>query len=155
MNKIIDLIALALLPLILSLFTLIVWLASFASFRRFFFFPWGDDGSTYPLSLLELVIYNGVQAFFIILLFLASLYIYCWALNKLPICKTANRAAFIAITLSWLFFSFSAFSLAGFLCCPGLFPDVFNSLWWLTAPEFAFFAALGEIYLIKKRKLYF
>ena len=150
MSKTIDLIVLTLLPLILSLFAFFFWLSSLVRFRHFFYFPWGDDRSTYPLSLRELVIYNGVQACFIVILFLVTIFIYCWALEKLPICKTAKRGTFIAIALGWIFFSFSAYSFASFFCCPGLFPDVFNSLWWLTAPEFIAFAILGEIYLMKK-----
>ena len=150
MSKTIDLIVLTLLPLILSLFAFFVWLSSLISFRKFFYFPWGDDRSTYPLSLLDLLIYNGVQAFFIVILFLVTIFIYGWVLKKLTICKTAKRGTHIAIAVSWLFFSFSAYSFAGFFCCPGLFPDVFNSLWWLTAPEFIAFAIFGEIYLMKK-----
>ena len=150
MKKTIDLIVLAFVPLILSTLSFVAWMMSFGLFRSLFDFPWGNDKSPYPLSARELLIYNGVQVFFVILLFLASIFIYRWSLNKLTICNTAKHSAFIAITLSWLFFSFSAFNLAQFFCCPGLFPEVFNSLWWLTKPEFIVFSALGEIYLIKK-----
>jgi hypothetical protein len=41
--------------------------------------------------------------------------------------------------------------MAWFFCCPGLFAEVANPFWWLTLVEFAVFAILGAIYLIKKQ----
>jgi hypothetical protein len=150
MQKIINLIVLVSLPLILSLLTLAAWFLGFAAFREYFYFPWGDDRSTYPLSTTDLLIYNGVQLFFICLLFLATISIYCWTLKKFSKFKTAKRSSFIAISFSWILFVFLAFSLAEFICCPGFLPKVFNSLWWLTKADFAVFAIVGEIYLIRK-----
>lgn len=147
MKKIIDLFTLALLPLILVLFALITWLFSFGIFRRFFRFPFGDSPSSYPISLRELVIYNGIQLLFVCLLFLVSISIYRWVANKLAICKTARRGALVTISISWITFSFLAYSMAWFFCCPGLFQKVANPLWWLTLVEFAIFAIFGAIYI--------
>jgi hypothetical protein len=149
MKKTIDLIALALLPLILSVLMFFLWLFSFTVFRHFFRFPFGDYPSSYPLSSNELAIYNGIQLLFVCLLFLVSISLYRWAANKLAICKTANQWALVTISISWIIFSFLAYSMAGFFCCPGLFPEVANPFWWLTLVEFAAFALLGSIYLIK------
>lgn len=149
MKKTIDLIALFLLPLILGIFGFLAWLNSFSIFRRFFKFPFGDSPSSYPLSLRELVIYNGIQLLFVCLLFIVSITVYRWLANKLTICKTARRSALITICLSWLIFSFLSYYMAGLYCCPGLFPAVANPLWWLTSIEFAVIAVLGLIYLIR------
>ncbi|CAN4271139.1 hypothetical protein MCEZLEM10_00823 [Methylophilaceae bacterium] len=153
MKKIIDLFTLALLPLILVLFALITWLFSFGIFRRFFKFPLGDSPSSYPLSLGELVIYNGIQLLFVCLLFLVSISIYRWVANKLAICKTARRGALVTLSISWVIFSFLAYSMAGFFCCPGLFPEVANPLWWLTLVEFAVFAIFGAINIFALAKI--
>jgi hypothetical protein len=153
MKKTIDLIILFLLPLILSILVFFLWLFSFGMFRHFFKFPFGDRPSSYPLSMGELTIYNGIQLLFLCLLFIASITIYRWLANKLNICKTARRSALITICLSWLIFSFLSYSMAGLYCCPGLFPAVANPLWWLTSLEFAVIAFLGSIYLIKKSLL--
>lgn len=147
MKKTIDLIALALLPLLMSVIAFFLWLFSFTVFRHFFRFPFGDSPSSYPLSLLDLVIYNGIQLLFVCLLFVISISIYRWAANKLAICKTARRGALVTISISWIIFSFLAYSLAWFFCCPGLFPEVANPLWWLTLVEFAVFAILGTTYI--------
>jgi hypothetical protein len=149
MKKTIDLIALFLLPLILGIFGFLAWLFSFGIFRRFYKFPFGDSPSSYPLSLHDSVIYNGIQLLFVCLLFLVSISIYRWVANKLSICKTARRGALVTISISWIIFSFLAYSMAGFFCCPGLFAEVANPLWWLTSLEFAVFALLGSIYFIK------
>ena len=150
MKKTIDLIALALLPLFMSVLAFFLWLFSFTVFRHFFRFPFGDSPSSYPLSLRDLVIYNGIQLLFVCLLFLISISIYRWAANKLAICKTARRGALVTITISWVIFSFLAYSMAWFFCCPGLFAEVANPYWWLTLVEFAVFAILGVTYFIKK-----
>jgi hypothetical protein len=149
MKKTIDIITLALLPLILSVLVFFLWLFSFTVFRHFFRFPFGDYPSSYPLSSRELVIYNGIQLLFVCLLFLVSISLYRWAANKLAICKTVNKWTLVTISISWIIFSFLAYSMAGFFCCPGLFPEVANPFWWLTLVEFAAFALLGSIYLIK------
>lgn len=150
MKKIKDLFVLALLPLILSVLTFFLWLFSFTVFRHFFRFPFGDSPSSYPLSLYELVIYNGIQLLFVCLLFLVSISIYRWAANKLAICKTARRGALVTLSISWIIFSYLAYSLAWFFYCPGLFPEVANPLWWITLVEFAFLAILGLACLINK-----
>ena len=147
MKKTIDLIALALLPLLMSVLAFFLWLFSFTVFRHFFSFPFGDSPSSYPLSLHELVIYNGIQLLFVCLLFLVSISIYRLAANKLAICKTARQGALVTISISWIIFSFLAYSMAGLNCCPGLFPEVANPLWWLTLVEFAVFAILGTTYI--------
>ena len=149
MKKTIEFLGLALLPLILSVLAFLVWLFSFSIFRHFFRFPFGDSPSAYPLSLRELVIYNGIQLLFVCLLFIVSISIYRWAANKLAICKTARRGALVTISISWIIFSFLAYSMAWFFCCPGLFPEVANPYWWLTLVEFAVFAILGLAYLVK------
>ena len=149
MKKTIDLIALALLTLILSVLAFFLWLFSFTVFRHFFRFPFGDSPSSYPLSLRDLVIYNGIQLLFVCLLFLASIRIYRWTANKLAISKTSKRGALVTISISWVIFSFLAYSMAWFFCCPGLFPEVANPYWWLTLVEFAVFAILGLAYLVK------
>ena len=143
MKKIINLIALFLLPLVLGIFAFLAWLFGFSVFRHFFKFPFGDSPSSYPLSLRELVIYNGVELLFVCLLFLVSISIYRWAANKLAICKAARRGALVTISISWVIFSYLSYSMAGLTCCPGLFPEVANPLWWLTLVEFTFFAILG------------
>jgi hypothetical protein len=147
MKTIIKLIALFLLPLILGIFVFLAWLFSFSIFRHFFKFPFGDSPSSYPLSLRELVIYNGIQLLFVCLLFLVSISIYRWAANKLAICKTARRGALVTLSISWVIFSFLAYSMAWFFCCPGLFPEVANPFWGLTLVEFAVFAILGVTYI--------
>jgi hypothetical protein len=145
MKKTIDLIALALLTLILSLLAFFLWLFSFTVFRHFFRFPFGDSPSSYPLSLRDLIIYNGIQLLFVCILFLASISIYRWAVNVIS--KTARRGALVAISISWVIFSFLAYSMAWFFCCPGLFAEVANPYWWLTLVEFAVFAILGITYI--------
>jgi hypothetical protein len=147
MKKIIDLLTLALLPLILSVLAFFLWLLSFTVFRHFFRFPFGDSPSSYPLSLRELVIYNGIQLLFVCLLFLVSISIYRWSANKLAIFKTARRGALVTISISWVIFSYLAYSMAWFFCCPGLFQEVANPYWWLTLVEFAVFAILGVTYI--------
>ena len=153
MKKTIDLIILFLLPLFLSILVFFLWLFSFSMFRHFFKFPFGDSPSSYPISLRELTIYNGIQFLSVCLLFILSINVYRWLANKLTICKTSRRSGLITICLSWLIFSFLSYSMAGLYCCPGLFPAVANPLWWLTALEFAVIAALGLICLIKKSLL--
>jgi hypothetical protein len=147
MKKIMDLFVLAILPLILSVLAFCLWLFSFTVLRHFFRFPFGDSPSSYPLSLRDLVIYNGIQLLFVCLLFLASISIYRWAANKLAISKTARRGALVTTSISWIIFSFLAYSMAWFFCCPGLFPEVANPYWWLTLVEFAVFAILGVTYI--------
>lgn len=147
MKKTIDLIPLALFPLFMSVLAFFLWLFSFTVFRHFFRFPFGDSPSSYPLSLGKLFIYNGIQLLFVCLLFLASITIYRWAANKLAICKTARRGALVTLSISWVIFSFLAYSMAWFFCCPGLFPEVANPLWWLTSLEFVVFAILGASYI--------
>jgi magnesium-transporting ATPase (P-type) len=99
--------------------------------------------------LRDLVIYNGIQLLFVCLLFVISISIYRWAANKLAISKTARRGALVTISISWIIFSFLAYSMAWFFCCPGLFPEVANPYWWLTLVEFAVFAIAGSLHLIK------
>jgi hypothetical protein len=149
MIKTIDLFALAFKPLLMSLFVFIVWIFSFELFRHFFKFPFGDSPSSYPLSLREIVIYNGIQLLFVCLLFLVATRIYRWVANNLSICKRARRSALLTTILSWVIFSFLSYNMAGFFCCPGLFPEVANPLWWLTSLEFAAFAILGSAYLVE------
>jgi hypothetical protein len=135
-------------PLLLSIFILILWGFLFGSFRSAFDFPWGDDGQDFSaITWTHLAIYNGVQFIFIMVLFLATIYVYNWCSTKSSTSGNQNWLYLFLISISWIFFCILAVAFANFACCPGMIPMVFNSLWWLTNPEFMFFYVLGQILL--------
>ena len=138
-------------PLLLSIIILILWAFLFAAFRSTFDFPWGDDGQDYSATTWKhLAIYNGVQFIFITVLFIATFYVYNWCRTKSSTSENQNLWYLFLLSISWMFFCIIAAAFANFSCCPGMFPEVHNSLWWLTNPEFIFFYVLGQFYLIGK-----
>lgn len=138
-------------PLLLSIFILVLWVYLFGAFRSAFDFPWGNDGQNFSATnWKQLAIFNGVQFIFILCLFLATIYVYNWCRSKVSITGDQRWWYLFLISISWTVFCFIADGLANFTCCPGMIPNVFNSLWWLTDQEFIFFYVLGQIYLIGK-----
>ncbi len=140
-------------PLLTSIFILILWGLLFGTFRSAFDFPWGNNGQDFSATTWkQLAIFNGVQFIFILCLFLATIYVYNWCRTKASISGNQRWWHLLLISISWMFFCIIATGFANFACCPGMIPQVFNSLWWLTNPEFIFFYTLGQIYLVVKIK---
>ena len=115
--------------------------------RSSFPYPFGTDGSSTFPDLRAQIIFNSIQFIALAILFAASAYIYGIFIKHI---EGTKRLAFLALSISWVLWSILSCCLATFLCCPGLFPDVFNSFYWLTYPEFIFFGLLGMAYFGKK-----
>jgi len=147
MKKFFTLASLFLVPLFLSMGAMLLMIFVFGAYRSIFSFPWGDDGSYYPVPIRDLVIYNTTQLIFLTLVFLAALYFYNRSIKKQLNSSYSKTSILIAALSSWIIYNINALATASFFCCPGLFPEVFNAWYWMTYPEFVVFTIVGAIYI--------
>ena len=151
--KILKNVLLALVPLISSTILFIGWLYLFGFYRNSFYFPWGNEGQIFTdTGWVDLAIFDGVQFFFIACLFAVSIYVYGRCCRNMALSESHKWLSLALISISWAIFCLFAYVGSTIFCCPGFLPEVSNSLYWLTDPEFIIFYGLGQIYLFMKIK---
>ena len=135
-------------PLFLSMGAMLLMVMSLGTYRNALPFPWGDDGSYYPVPIKDLVIYNTTQFIFLTIVFFIALYFYKSIIKKHLNRGSSKRVILVTALSSWIIYNFYALATAGFFCCPGFLPQVFNHWYWLTYPEFLVFTVAGSALIL-------
>lgn len=138
-----------LMPVLTSLIVYFLWVMAFGAFRHYFKFPLGDYPSPAKLTIVELIVYNGIQLLFVLgLFFIVAKLFKVGLLKALSSQQNYKKAWFSGIVIGWLFTSYVLFAESLFFCCPGLFPELIQPWYWLTIPEFGILGLVGLVYLI-------
>ena len=138
------------LPILASILVHFIWLFCLGLIRGYFDFPIGDEGTPSAPTIIQLLIYNGIQLVFVLGLFFVLVKLFKKALHKtLENQKSHMKLWFSGIVVGWLIACYFVLVESIFFCCPGIMPEVIQPWYWLTIPEFGILGLIGLGYLIK------
>lgn len=138
-----------LMPVVTSIIVCVLWIMTLGAFRHYFKFPLGYYPSPPKLTIVELIVYNGIQLVFVLALFFIVAKLFKVGLLKaLSSQHNYKKAWFSGIVIGWIFTCYILFAGAMFSCCPGIFLDLIQPWYWLTIPEFGILGLVGLAYLV-------